>query len=648
MICVSIQNKDLETIFDLLEERYVEMAEIRLDRCPQLGQEEIEELFSNSDVPLIATCRISDAMPAAEAEAKLITAIKAGAAYVDLELEAPAMMSKRIRREARECGTVLIRSYHDFEGTDSRTALEALVEKCQHLGAEIAKIVTTARMPEDARKVLSLYDRFAPETLVAFCMGEEGRQSRLDCLKKGAPFSYAAFDEAAAPGQWPAEEMFEAVYGNLQAVESEPLRMPASKSFAQRAIIAAALADGVSHLRGYSPCGDNEAALAVARALGAEVTLDEDVLTIRGTAGAPYAGDSLHVGESGFLTRLMIPLMARLARGPVTLSGEKTLLRRPLTGARDMMAAFRVALSGEQIPLTVNGRLTPGEAEISGQYGSQLVSGLLAALPLCREDSVIHLESPKSIPYIFITLDVLKQFGIRIENEMEGDEEFVQTQDWGLCEAMTFRIKGGQRYKAADLDLEADWSAAANFLVAGAIFGQVALEGLDTKSLQADLSILDILVEAGASLSQEEETGVVHVRKAPLRAFEVDASNCPDLFPVIAVLAAFCQGTSRIGGVGRLANKESDRASAIVDMLTRMGVKAAVKGDRLLVEGHSLAQRSLTGNLLRGGEYTSHHDHRMVMALKVAAFGADGPVRIDDEQCVAKSFPDFGQIYARL
>lgn len=648
MICVSIQNKDLETIFDLLEERYVEMAEIRLDRCPQLGQEEIEELFSNSDVPLIATCRISDAMPAAEAEAKLITAIKAGAAYVDLELEAPAMMSKRIRREARECGTVLIRSYHDFEGTDSRTALEALVEKCQHLGAEIAKIVTTARTPEDARKVLSLYDRFAPETLVAFCMGEEGRQSRLDCLKKGAPFSYAAFDEAAAPGQWPAEEMFEAVYGNLQAVESEPLRMPASKSFAQRAIIAAALADGVSHLRGYSPCGDNEAALAVARALGAEVTLDEDVLTIRGTAGAPYAGDSLHVGESGFLTRLMIPLMARLARGPVTLSGEKTLLRRPLTGARDMMAAFRVALSGEQIPLTVNGRLTPGEAEISGQYGSQLVSGLLAALPLCREDSVIHLESPKSIPYIFITLDVLKQFGIRIENEMEGDEEFVQTQDWGLCEAMTFRIKGGQRYKAANLDLETDWSAAANFLVAGAIFGQVALEGLDTKSLQADLSILDILVEAGASLSQEEETGVVHVRKAPLRAFEVDASNCPDLFPVIAVLAAFCQGTSRIGGVGRLANKESDRASAIVDMLTRMGVKAAVKGDRLLVEGHSLAQRSLTGNLLRGGEYTSHHDHRMVMALKVAAFGADGPVRIDDEQCVAKSFPDFGQIYARL
>ena len=461
MICVSIQDKDLETIFDVLDEAHVEMAEIRLDRCPQLSPEDIEELFSNSDVPLIATCRISETMPAPEAEARLITAIKAGAAYVDLEIEAPPMMSKRIRRQARESGTVLIRSYHDFETTDSKAALEALVEKCQHLGAEVVKIVTLARDPEDVKRVLSLYDRFAPETLVAFCMGEEGRQSRLECLRRGAPYTYAAYDEAVAPGQWPLEEMYQAVYGDRQSVETEPLAMPSSKSFAQRAIIAAALADGTSNLSGYTPCGDNEAALAVAKALGATVSRDEDTLTITGTAGAPFPGDSLHVGESGFLTRLMIPLAARLARGPVTFTGEKTLLRRPLTGAREMMSAFKVVLSGEQIPLTVTGKLTPGEVEVSGKYGSQLVSGLLSALPLCKEDSTLHLENPKSIPYIFITLDVLKQFGIRIDNEMEGDEEFVQTQDWGLCEAMTFRIRGGQRYKAADLRLEADWSAAA-------------------------------------------------------------------------------------------------------------------------------------------------------------------------------------------
>lgn len=646
MICVTIQNKDLDAIWAALEAPGVEMAEIRLDRCP-LSLDDIEELFANTDTPLVATCRIGEGVSASEAESRLITAIKAGAAYVDLEIEAPAMMSKRIRREARECGTVLVRSYHDFERTDSRTSLEALVEKCRHLGAEIVKIVTTAAEAEDCRKVLSLYDRFEPESLIAFCMGEEGRQSRLECLRRGAPYSYAAFDEAAAPGQWPLEEMREAVYGNLRPVEAGPFRMPASKSFAQRAIIAAALADGTSRLHAYSPCGDSEAALSAARALGAEVCQEGSDIIIRGMAGAPFAGDSLHVGESGFLTRLLIPLAARLAKGPVTFSGEKTLLNRPLAGARELMAPFRVALSGEQVPLTVSGRLTPGEAEISGRHGSQLVSGLLAALPLCKEDSTVRLETPKSIPYIFITLDVLKQFGIRIDNEMEGDEEFVETRDWDLCEAMTFRIRGGQRYKPAELDIEADWSAAANLLVAGAIFGHVAITGLDTKSLQADLSIMDILVEAGASLSQDEE-GVIHVRKAPLRAFEIDASHCPDLFPILAVLAAFCQGTSKIGGVGRLAGKESDRASAITDMLTQMGVKASIKGDRLIVEGHSLAQRRLGGRLLRSGNYTSRHDHRMVMALKVAELGADGPILIDDTACVAKSFPTFQEIFDQL
>ena len=167
-------------------------------------------------------------------------------------------------------------------------------------------------------------------------------------------------------------------------------------------------------------------------------------------------------------------------------------------------------------------------------------------------------------------------------------------------------------------------------------------------------------MDAGASLSQlDGNKGNITVQRAPLKAFSVDASNCPDLFPIIAVLAAFCQGTSRIEGTGRLANKESDRAKAILEMLTQMGVKAEIADDTLVIEGHSLAQRLLSadydsqsnvcagqtaGNcpgLLKVGNYTSHHDHRMVMALKVAALGADSPIIIDDETCVAKSFPDF-------
>lgn len=657
MICTTIQNRGLEEIFSLLDDPELEMAEIRLDRCP-LDLGEIDTLFSCSDTPLVATCRISPEMPATEAESRLIHAIQAGAAYVDVELEAPAMMSKRIRREANEYGTVLVRSFHDFEGTDSTQALKALVEKCQHLGAGVAKIVTTARTSSDVDKVMALYDCFEPSALIAFCMGEEGRNSRLECLRKGAPYTYAAMNaaEAAAPGQWEREEMYRALYGERKPVGGETLRIPASKSFAQRAIVAAALARGRSVLHGYSSCGDSESAISAAKALGARVAISGDTIEIEGIdAGKGRLGiSSLHTGESGFLTRMMIPLMACLPSGPVHISGEKTLVNRPLKGASGLMEAFGVKLvpdvAGEEVkvPLTVRGPLVPGKVTISGKDGSQLISGLLAALPLADRDSEIHIDNPKSIPYIYITIDVLKKFGIHIESEMEGGEEFFESHDWSLCDGMTIRIRGGQCYKAAEMDIEADWSSAAAFIAAGAIFGSADLEGLDTSSLQADLSMMDILTRAGASMSQEEESGIIHIRKAPLAAFDLDASNCPDLFPVVSVLAAFCSGTSHISGVGRLASKESDRGKAILDMLTGLGVNARIKGDSLIVHGMSLSQRLLQGKLLHGGDYTSSHDHRMVMALMVASLGADGPVNIDDTACVAKSFPDFMETFKRF
>ena len=340
--------------------------------------------------------------------------------------------------------------------------------------------------------------------------------------------------------------------------------------------------------------------------------------------------------------------MSQLGNGPVQITGEKTLLQRPLKGSPEIMRSFGVKISGDMVPIRVDGRLIPGEVEISGVDGSQIISGLLAALPLCDKDTTLYVNSPKSIPYLFMTVDVLKKFGIRIDSEMEGDDEFIETHDWDLCDRIVFRIRGGQHYKAADMEIEADWSSAANFLVAGAIFGKASLSGLDTSSLQADISILDILTEAGASLSEDEDGEAIHVQKAPLMSFDVDAGNCPDLFPILAVLAAFCQGTTRIAGVGRLANKESDRGSAIAEMLQQMGVPASIRGDKLIIQGHSLTQRLLGGTLLRGGKYTSWGDHRMVMALKVASLGADGPIEIDDEKCVEKSFPTFLKTFEKL
>lgn len=830
MICTTIQNKGLNGIFEVLESGLVEMAEIRLDRC-SLSQNDIEELFSCSDVPLVATCRISEIMdrlmagqidwPGAEmvtgqmderkaeakaakiAEAMLTTAIHAGAAYADLEIEAPAMMSKRLRRETRENGTIYVRSYHDFSGIDSLEALKALTEKCFAIGADIAKIVTTipsgttAKSPFDqetgggsivevahvdaqegdggaslgksmsvdteknaAARVLALYDFFEPGKLIAFAMGEAGRETRIQCLAKGAPYTYAALSEkdAAAPGQISTAEMRQRIYGDFHFIgaraadnveaQAEPVMigetedslisstrevrqgsqsadndaqnsipMPSSKSFAQRAIIAAALSDGTSTLRGYSACGDNEAAISAARALGASVDIVSEYETDRrapdaATAGEPVLGQniplddsankrtgvssiliirgigakrraltSLHTGESGLLTRLSIPLVAVLGQEDVEITGEGTLTRRPLKGATDIMGAFGVSLEpisnvsagctarGEKhgagqdeitgakradnikVPIVVRGRLNPGRVTISGEDGSQLISGLMMALPLAEEDSVITVTDPKSIPYLFITMDVMKAFGVKVWCDMEGGQDFAESQDWDDCKELVLHIRGGQHYSPADMRIEGDWSSAANFLVAGALFGKVSVSGLDTRSLQADLSIMDILMEAGASISQlgdNDPTGIINVQRAPLNAFEIDASNCPDLFPIAAVLAAFCQGTSRIAGVGRLSNKESDRGQAILAMLLQMGVKARISGDKLIIDGHSLPQRMLTGNMLHGGSFSSHHDHRMVMALRVANLGADSPVEIDDTACVAKSFPGFNALFSQL
>ncbi len=630
MICVSIQHHGLQDIQCLLEgsNPAIQMAEIRLDRC-DLSSDDIASLFM-ADTPLVATCRVAGDGSGTweEAEEKLAAAIKNGAAFVDVEIEAPKEMGKRLRKLCNEYGTTMIRSCHFFDGTPDGEELTIILEKCKRYGGEIAKIVAKANSREDSERLMSLYNWVGPGELIAFAMGANGRDSRMGCLRYGAPFTYAALseNEAAADGQWAYSEMLSALYGSRKPFgytsEDLPLAMPASKSFAQRAIIAAALAEGTSHINGYSPCGDSEAALNVAQ-----------------------------------LTRLMIPISAAIFNENVEINGAGTLLKRPLKGAAEIMAPFGVLLSplsgakGDlKVPLAVKGSLLPGKADISGIDGSQLISGLLMALPLCKADSEVHVRDPKSIPYMFITLDVLKKFGIHISSEMEGDEEFAETKDWAHCTGITFKIKGGQRYKAADFSIEGDWSAAANFLVAGALFGKASLSGLDMHSLQADISIIDILTEAGARLSETEEreadedqetTAALTVQKTPLRAFSTDLNNCPDLFPIVAILAALCNGRSTIFGFKRLASKESDRGEAILKTLHQMGVEAESFGDRMTIFGYSLEYRLTNDCLLLGGKYSSFHDHRMAMALKVASLAADSPIEIDDADCIAKSFPAF-------
>ena len=643
MICTVIQRKTYGEILSLLDDPWIELAEIRLDLC-SLSDEETETLFSDTDTPLIATCRIGE-LGEEEAERRLSLAVRAGARYADLELEASSAFSKRFRDLCRECGTEIIRSYHNFQETPPLEFLQQVRARCYRYGADIAKIVTTASSAEDCKVLEELY---AAEggPLVAFAMGAQGRRSRIDCLRLGAPFTYASLSEdlSTAAGQYTFEEMHRKVYGGFRGFwRVGDITVPASKSFAQRAIICAALAKGRSHLHGYTPCEDSENAIRVAQTLGAKIRRDGTTLTVDGTGATRTSLDELNTGESGLLTRLCIPIMAVLNDRPLTVTGEKTLLQRPLKGVQSIMASFGVPVRSEKVPLEITPPLIPGNAEISGRDGSQLISGLMAALPLCGKNSTIYVSEPKSIPYMFITQDVRGKFGVRIKSEMEGDEKMLEEQDWSGCSQVSFSIRGGQSYKAADLDIEGDWSAGAVFLVAGAIFGKAEVSGLNTDSLQADLAIADILVQAGAVVSELD--GSVCVSKAPLESFDADLGNAPDLFPICSVLAAFCDGITTLRGVGRLHDKESDRAVAILEMLARFGVRAQIVEDELQIEGRNLSSRIVSGDLLKGGSFTTHHDHRMAMALKIASMGADSPVVLDDAACVAKSFPGFWELF---
>lgn len=656
MICTTLQGKTLEEIWAILDDPYVEMAEIRLEGT-MLSEDDIKELFENSEKPLIATYRVvakgdPKGLNSAweRARRSLALAVRSGARFVDLDVTAPVSVSQNIQRLCRETGTELIRSYHDTEKTPDPEYLQQVLQRCYRYGADIAKIVTTAQSPDDNQVIDSLYASCeTPSRLIAFTMGEQGCDTRIECLKKGAPFTYAGYDKPTAPGQFLIEEMHQKVYGDFLGLYRSDFEVPASKSFVQRAIIAAALAEGTSRLRGYTPCDDSESAVKVARSLGAEVALRGSTLTIEGIGPVRdrIPVEKINAGESGILARLCIPLMAQIAQPPILIEGRGTLLNRPLAAASDIMAAFGVILRSESpckgrevcVPLTVKGELIAGTADVPGKPGSQLISGLLMALPLNAKPSRLYVSEPKSIPYMFITLDVLRRFGIKASAQLEGNAEMLEQHDWSYCTGINFTVDGAQTYKAADIDLERDWSAAANFLVGGALYGSVELDGLDTSSLQADISILDVLVAAGASVAYDEQT--VSVRKGPLEPFDFDLSQAPDIFPIVAVLAAFCPGTSTIAGVGRLRGKESDRAAAIVEMLTRFGVPARIEGDLLSVEGEILTSRLLNGRLLRGGKFTASHDHRMAMALRIASIAADSPVEIDDPSCVTKSFPDF-------
>ena len=388
---------------------------------------------------------------------------------------------------------------------------------------------------------------------------------------------------------------------------------PPSKSMMQRAVAAAALARGPSVLLNPSFCEDALAALCIAEGLGAEVKRESMKVRIEG--GGQPRGHRLACGESGLCMRLFTPIAALFER-PFTLTATGSLGSRPMAALEEPLWALGAKCQTHYglPPIAVRGPIRGGRVSLDGSMSSQVASGFLMALPLCPQDSALSVSQLKSKPYLRMTLSLLKEFGIIIQL----DEKLRR-----------FEIPGKQAYHPRTYRVEGDWSGGAFLLVAGAIAGRVKIKGLSEKSLQADRAILEALKRAGAEVDPERDA--VTVERCGLRSFEFDATDCPDLFPPLVALACHCQGRSVIQGTERLKHKESDRALALVSEFRKMGARIRVYDGKMEV----------TGKSLKGGEISSHHDHRIAMACAVAGLQSDKGVSIRDWMCIAKSYPKF-------
>lgn len=399
------------------------------------------------------------------------------------------------------------------------------------------------------------------------------------------------------------------------------LQAPASKSAMQRACAAALLHKGETIIYNPGHSHDDRAALSIISALGARVETDSTQVRIESRGVVPVS-PRIDCGESGLSMRMFTPIAA-LADVPVSVHGQGSLVRRPQHFFDEVLPRLGVQTKSEAgfLPLQVKGPLQPTNITVDGSLSSQFLTGLLLAFSARGAAGItLEVQNLKSKPYIDLTLALMRHFGMKVPVN-EQYERF---------------IFGPEEIPPAppviSYTVESDWSGGAFLLVAGAIAGPLLVTGLDPSSTQADRAILDALMAAQAGVAIEAKG--IRIHPGQLHAFSFDATDCPDLFPPLVALAAYARGTTRIRGVHRLAHKESHRANTLQESFGRMGVPVSFESDEMLVQG---------GGVLRGAAVHSHDDHRIAMALSVAALGATGSTVLRGAEAVRKSYPDFFQ-----
>ncbi len=394
---------------------------------------------------------------------------------------------------------------------------------------------------------------------------------------------------------------------------------PSSKSHGIRALCAAAMAGGSSTLSNPPRCEDFGVAIGICEALGARVTHRPGALEVQGTGGRwrPLAGGRstvLDCGESALCMRLFACVAAALG-GPFRLEARGSLRTRSMASLIHALRDLGVTCSGQddRPPLELRGPPSRDRILLDASGSSQVLTGLLMAGPLLTGPLRIEARGLVSRPYVGLTTSVLRTAGVTVSSSEATDRFSV----------------GPPGYRPLDLRVACDWSAVAMLLVAGATTGEVEISGVEMGSDQGDEAVLGVLRSAGAELVCQGDR--VRVSHRPLHAFHFDATHHPDLFPPLAVLAAACDGRSTIAGVGRLRDKESDRALALQQELGALGVRVQLAGDTM----------EITGGPVRAAPLDAHGDHRIAMALAVAALRADGPCPLRGASHVAKSYPRF-------
>jgi 3-phosphoshikimate 1-carboxyvinyltransferase len=407
---------------------------------------------------------------------------------------------------------------------------------------------------------------------------------------------------------------------------------PASKSSMQRACAAALLHRGTTQILNPGHSNDDLAALDVIQKLGAIVQIEQSTSdTLNATTmlvhsdGVKPIGTSMNCGESGLGIR-MFTLIAALSDQTITIEGEGSLLKRPMHFFDTIFPNLGIEIQSKAgyLPIQIKGPLKPANIEVDGSLSSQFLTGLLMAYAASdATGAVIQVQDLKSKPYIDLTLSVLNTFGWNVQHHQYERFEFLAHPP--LAAHIDYTVEG-------------DWSGAAFLLVAGAIAGPITVKGLQLNSTQADKAVMQALKAAGASIDLNEHS--IHIgpvkdsagMSSQLKAFEFDATDCPDLFPPLVALAAVCDGVTILHGVSRLEHKESNRGRTLQTEFAILGIRIALNQDTMLVYG---------GTGIHGAEVFSQHDHRIAMACGVAALCANGPITITDAEAINKSYTDF-------